>query len=200
MRRTAISAGLAILLLCISAFPQDRGGPKRAPSTPEERKRFVALVHRLEKTPLDENLDSETKWAMQWLDDVPDITVTICWAPLGHFPMERYRYEARIRGQFVLGMGAYQIEHGAKQADEIYLAGVESALKAYRAILKSKPDATSHSLDELQAMQDDGGLQKYVHDASKNCDGDKEMARGAAVRHSRRHASRLAPALPGCWG
>jgi hypothetical protein len=177
--RTAISAGLAIFFFCLPAFPQDQGVPKRGPSTPDERQRFVALVRRLEKAPLDESLNSETKWAMQWLNDVPDITVTICWAPLGHFLMEGYRYDERIRGQFVLGMGAYQIEHSAKQEDAIYLAGVESALKAYRSILKTKPDATSQTLDELQAMQDDGRLPKFVRDASRDCDEDQEMALAA---------------------
>lgn len=176
MRRTAVSAALTILLFCLSAFPQEQGGPKRGPSTPEERKRFVALVHKLESAPLDESLDSETAWAMQWLNDIPDITVTICWAPLGHFVLENYRYEARIRGQFVFGMGAYQIEHTAKQQSEIYLAGVESALKTYRSILKSKPNAISQTLDKLQAMQDNGTLPKYVREASKNCDEDQEMA------------------------
>jgi hypothetical protein len=179
MPRAAISAVLTMFLFCLSAFPQEQTVPKRGPSTPEERKRFVTLVHRLEKTPLDESLDSETKWAMQWLDDIPDITVNICWAPLGHFLMEGYRYDARIRAQFILGMGAFQIEHSAKQENEIYLAGVESALKAYRSILKSKPDATSQNLDKLQAMQDDDTLQKFVRDASKGCEGDEDMALAA---------------------
>jgi len=176
MRVKKMSIGLVMLCFCLAAFAQDRPGPKRGPSTPEERKRFVTLVHKLEKTPLDESLNSETAWALQWLDDIPDITVNICWAPLGHFLMENYRYDARIRGQFVLGMGAYQIEHSAKQDDAIYLAGVESALKAYRSILKSKPDATSHTLDDLQTMQDDGRLRDFVHGASKGCDEDKSMA------------------------
>lgn len=176
MNRNKIVIGLVMLCFCLAASSQDTPRPKRGPSTPEERKRFVTLVHKLEKAPLDESLDGETKWALQWLDDIPDITVSICWAPLGHFLMEGYRYDARIRGQFVLGMGAFQIEHSAKQEDAIYLAGVESALKAYRSIVKTKPDATSPTLENLQTMQDDGHLRDFVRDASKGCDNDKEIA------------------------
>jgi hypothetical protein len=182
VRRTAILTALAIFSFYLSAFSQDQGGSKRAPSTAEERQRFVAVVRKLEKAPLDESLNSETKWAMQWLNDVPDITVTICWAPMGHFLMEGYRYDEKIRGQFVLGMGAYQIEHSARQEDEIYLAGVESALKAYRSILKSKPDAISKTLEQLQAMEDNGRLAKFVRDASRDCDEDQEMALAASGR------------------
>jgi len=177
MRKTTIPVGLAILLLCSFAFSQDQPGAKRGPSTPEERKRFVAIVHQLEKTPLDPSLSSDVAWALQWLEDIPDITVTICWAPLGHFGMEQYPYDSRIRGQFVLGMGAALIEHQPRQADAIYLAGVESALRTYRSILKSKPEARSEVLDDLLAKRDDGTLRDFVHDASKACEGNESMAR-----------------------
>jgi len=174
--KVLISLALSILSLCLFAFPQDQPVPRRGPSTPEERKRFVTLVHKLEKNPLDSSLDSEVKWALQWLDDIPDITVTICWAPLGHFVMEEYRYDSRIRAQFILGMGAVQIERPPRQADAVYLAGVESALKAYRSILKSQPEARSRTLDEIQSMQDNNRLPDYLHDVSKVCDEDKNMA------------------------
>lgn len=106
------------------------------------------------------------------MQDIPDINVTLCFAPLGHFVIEENRYDSRIRGQFVLGMGAFLVEHPQKAADNVavYLAGVESALKAYRSILKSNPEAKSHTLDELVGKQDEGGLEDFVRDASKACD------------------------------
>lgn len=163
---------VVVLFLALFAGAQDQEEPKRPPSTPEERKRFVALVHKLEKTPLDTSLDSEIKWALQWLYDIPDINVTVCLDPLGRFVNEKYRYDSRIRGQFVLGMGAFLIEHPQKTADNgaTYLAGVESALKAYKSILKTKPDAKSRGLDDLVSKQDNGELANYVRDASKGCE------------------------------
>jgi hypothetical protein len=172
MIRRTIFIGVALLSFCLLARPQDQEEPKRPPSTPEERKRFLTLVHKLEKTPLDQSLDSEVRWALQWLHDVPDININMCFAPLGHLVMDEYRYDSRIRGQFVLGMGAYLIDHPQKAADNtaIYLAGVESALKAYKSILKTKPDAKSHALDDLVAKEAEGQLEDFVREASKACD------------------------------
>jgi hypothetical protein len=162
---------LVIIFVSLLAGGQDQQDQKRPPSTPEERKRFLALVHKLEKTPLDQSLNSEVTWALQWLSDIPDVNVNICFDPLGHFASEEYRYDSRIRGQFVLGMGAFLIEHQQKAADvsATYLAGVESALKAYKSILKTKPEAKSHALDDLIAKQDEGQLADFVRDAGKGC-------------------------------
>src|SRR5579864_180963 len=68
-----------IFALLTVATAQD--APKRAPSTAEERQRFVALTHKLEQNPLDKSLYKEKIWATKFLEDVPDINVTIC-API----------------------------------------------------------------------------------------------------------------------
>jgi hypothetical protein len=166
------SVFVIIIFLSLFAGAQDQQDQKRPPSTPEERKRFIALVHKLEKTPLDSSLNSEVSWALQWLQDIPDVNVTICFDPLGPFVAEQYSYGTRIRGQFVLGMGAFLIEHPQKTADvsATYLAGVESALKAYKSILKSKPEAKSKALDDLVSKQDSGELTEFVRNASKACE------------------------------
>ncbi len=162
---------LVILAFSLLAIGQDQQEQKRPPSTPEERKRFFALVHKLEKTPLDTSLNSDITWALKWLEDIPDVSVNICFTPLGPFTIENYRYDSRIRGQYVLAMGAYLLEHPQKAADRAqYLAGVESALKVYKAILKSKPDAKSKGLDDLITKQDEGQLADFVRDASKACE------------------------------
>lgn len=163
---------LSLIFLTVVAATQDQQQEKRPPSTPEERKRFLTLVHKLEKTPLDQSLNSEVAWALKWLEDIPDVNVSICFDPLGPFIIEKYRYDSRIRGQYVLGMGAYLLDHPQKAADNRaqYLAGVESALKAYKSILKTKPEAKSQGLDGLVSKQDEGQLADFVRDASKGCE------------------------------
>lgn len=172
MIRKSYLIGLALVALLLPVMAQDQQEQKRPPSTPEERKRFLALVQKLEKNPLDANLNSDVKWALQLLEDIPDVNINVCFDPLGPFTIENYRYNSRIRGLYVLGMGAYLLQHPQKAADNRaqYLAGVESALKAYKAILKSKPDAKSRGLDDLLAKQDEGQLSDFVRDASKGCD------------------------------
>ena len=164
-----IFAVIALVVLALTAVAQDA---KRGPSIPEERKRFVAITHKMEAAPLDESLRPEIRWALEWLADVPDVSVTICLAPLGDFTKHKYKYEPQIFGQFTFSMGAFLIEHPDKADDKgaQYVAGVEGALKAYSAILNVKPDAHSKALDELLQKQSQGQLADYVREASsKGC-------------------------------
>ena len=159
------------MVLCALAGAQDDQDYRR-PSTPEERKRFVTLVHKLEESPLDPNLREDTQWALKWIEGVTDVNVTICPTPLGDLPDEDYQYKNRITVQYTLAMGAFLIEHPDKAGSTYsqYLAGVQSALKTYSAILKSKPSAKSHALDKLLATQKDGKLPDLVREAAKLCD------------------------------
>jgi hypothetical protein len=172
MMRKIISTLLVVVAASLLASSQDQPEQKRPPSTPEERKRFVAIVHKLEQSPLDQSLNSDVDWALHWLQDVPDINVSVCPMPLGNLTQEDYQYKTRLSVLYVLAMGAYLIDHPQKAADTVsqYLAGAESALKAYKAILKTKPQAKSRSMDELVAKEAEGQLADFVRDASKYCD------------------------------
>jgi hypothetical protein len=172
MIKKTILICLVATTVCLLARAQDQEEPKRAPSTQEERKRFVAIVHKMEQTPLDSALTPDIEWALKWLQDIPDINVSICPAPLGSLVDENYEYRSRISVQFTLAMGVYLIENPQKAADTVsqYLAGVESAVKTYKAILKSKPQAKSRAMDELVAKEAEGELPDFVRDASKYCE------------------------------
>jgi hypothetical protein len=165
------------LLICslslVVAVAQDAPAPpKRGPSTPEERKRLVEIVRKVEKSPLDAGLNKDIKWALDWVNDVPDVTVDLCWAPLAGAITSNYKYRTRIAGQFALSSAAFIVEHPDKTNDKVaqYLAGVEGSLQVYKAILKSDPDAKSEDLDELLQKQKDGKLEEFVRKASKDCE------------------------------
>jgi hypothetical protein len=168
--RKRLTILLAVIFLTLMAGAQD-DKDKRGPSTPSERKRFIDITNKLIKSPLDENLKDDAKWALQWLADVPDVNVTPCPSPLGDVVPSDYRHAARIFSIYVLSMGVYAIEHPAKTEDETpqYLAGVEGALNAYKAILKSKPGATSEEMDALLEKQQSGKLEAFVKTASQEC-------------------------------
>lgn len=170
------SALFTVILLCVVSFAQDE--PKRSPSTPQERQRFAALTHKLEQAPLDKSLYEEKKWAIQWLQDIPDININIC-APVlfgTDFLREQNKYTPQLSYQATFGQAVYIIEHPDKAADTTaqYIAGVESALKAYSAIVKSDPSAKSKALDDLLEKQKQGKLADFVRDASKGCEDRKE--------------------------
>ena len=164
-----MKAILVWLILLYVGVANAQTGDKRGPSTPEERERFVKIVHKLEQSPLDKNLYPERAWALQWLVEVPDINVDVCTAPLGDFMKSNYKYASLIEGQFTFSMGVFVIEHLGKPADDVssLVAGVEGALNAYKSILKSDPDAGSKALDNLLTKQRDGKLADFVRDSSK---------------------------------
>jgi hypothetical protein len=173
---------LLLILLSLSIFSayaaQDE--PKRAPSTAEERTRFVTLTHKLEQNPLDKTLYQDKVWAKQWLEDVPDVNVTIC-APVLFgldFIKEQNKYTPQLSYQATFAEAVFIIEHPDKKSDTTaqYVAGVESALKAYTAILKNEPSAKSKALDDLLEKQKQGKLLDFVRDASKDCEDRKEGA------------------------
>lgn len=168
MRKITLSILVAIALVS-SALAQDQ--PKRGPSTAQERARFLDLTHKLEQTPLDRNLYADKKWALEWIDDVPDINVTPCPTVLGlDLVSSRYPYTSNLLFQVVFGSVAFAIEHPDKKDDQVarYTAGVESALKAYKGILRADPVA-SRALEELLQLQSEGKLADFVKAASKEC-------------------------------
>ncbi len=170
---------LALLLFCVSApaFAQSSSDSDAKPSTPADRQRFLTVTHKLEQDPLDESLRQDRSWALKWLEDVPDINVSICPPVLGELPQSQYRYIRQIAAQFSLEMAAFIIEHPQQVNDTNaqYLAGVEGALRAYKSILKTQPMATSAILEGLLNMQDQGKLEQWVRERARACEGGDQV-------------------------
>jgi hypothetical protein len=164
---------LCLLLMsafCLSIHAQDQRGP----STPEERQRMVALVHKMEQAPNDESLRPEIEWALKWLVEIPDISVSVCTAPFGKFWKEKYKgVPDHFVAQFTFAMAAFIIEHpdAARNNDKVaqYTAGMESVLRAYQSVLKNNPKARSRNLDDLLQKQKEGKLGDFIRSASEEC-------------------------------
>jgi len=176
---------LALTICCLGAFSaaqnQDQGQnqdqPKRGPSTPEERKRFLAIAHKMETSPLDFSLRKERDWATHWLVDIPDINVNPCAELLANFMETRYPYKAEINGQLAFSMAAFMIEHPDKVGDLVATntAALEGGLKAYRSILRIEPTAQSRILEALADQETQGKLTQYVRELTKRgCDNGDE--------------------------
>lgn len=142
-----------------------------APSSPEDRQRFVSVTRNLEQAPLNPGLDADRAWALEWLTNAPDITVTICSEPLAGVVQSKYKYAGEITVQDMFSMAAHAIEHPEAAGDPIaqQLAGVEGALSAYRSILRDKPKAKSSALEGLLQIQSRGELPEFVRTAWASC-------------------------------
>ena len=133
-------------------------------STPEERAQWVEATHKLESAPLDDSVNKQGEAAFKRLSDVHDVHVLLCPALLSEFNGMKYAYSHTITRQYMLASGAFQIENPDKAADTkaTALAGVESVLKTYQAILQQKPDAKAKALDDLLKKQSQGKLKDSV--------------------------------------
>lgn len=152
---------------------------ERGPSTPEERAKAVKLARELEANPLGEHAQEDRKWLLQWIEDVPDITVNICPAILTPLTETSRNFAHEIWLQTMFSSAAFIIEHPQQTADEtaVYSAGVEGALKAYESILKVRPQARWAYLDDLIQKRDKGELTSYIRGkVNKECSPERQPA------------------------
>ncbi|MGO8794822.1 MAG: hypothetical protein ACLQLC_08375 [Candidatus Sulfotelmatobacter sp.] len=151
---------VALTILAVTASAQST-------STPEERKQWVEVTHKLESAPLDDSVNKQGEATLKRVSDVHDFHVLLCPALLSEFNGMKYAYAHTITRQYMLASAAFQIENPDKAADTkaTNLAAVESVLKTYQAILQQKPDAKTKPLEDLLKKQSQGKLK----DALKQC-------------------------------
>ena len=103
----------------------------RGPSTPEERARAVKVAHELEQEPLAKDAKESREWMIQWIVEIPDITVEVCSEYFGTVPRPPKGHSGEITKQMVISSAAFMIEHPDKVKDgqAIALAGLLGALK-----------------------------------------------------------------------
>lgn len=161
MARLQARAALAAALLLLAAASPVLA-ERAEPSTPAERVRVVRLTHQLELSPLGAEAAAAQRWLVGWIQEVPDLTVTAC--DLLQLPDERYPYAPQLVVQMMAGNAAFQIENPGKAGDQTAVQGaaLKSALKAYGAILKRRPDARLASLDRLVEQMNDGRLDRRM--------------------------------------
>jgi hypothetical protein len=135
----------------------------------EERSRIIALADKLEANPLDDSLTAEREWALKRLIEAPDISVPMCPSILGDY--NKYKFSSAITTQLLLASASFILKNPeSNDRNAVYLAGAESSLRAYQAILRQKPDKKSKQLDELVAKQSEGKLKEVIEQsAGKTC-------------------------------
>jgi hypothetical protein len=170
-RFIAITTLFLALISVTSVRAQDRG-----PSTAEERARAVKIAHELENDPLAKDANEQRAWVIQWIIDIPDITVNVCFDYFGKLPDPPRGHSTEIARQMVISSAAFMIEHPDKTKDEqaIALSGLLGSIKAYQAILKQDPDARWAQMDKLVQMRDQGKLDDFVGDTRRKCKSDDD--------------------------
>ncbi len=172
------TVALATLLLGLSFVHTARAQQphQRGPSTAEERARAVKIAHELEDDPLGKDAKDNRAWVIQWIVDIPDITVTVCDDYFGTISKSTRGHSREIVSQMAISSAAFMIEHPDKAKDEqaVATAGLLGSLKAYQSILKQEPDSRWPYVDKIIMMRDQGKLDDFVSDTRRKCAQEEE--------------------------
>ncbi len=122
----------------------------------------VRYTEALEKHPLSADARMMRRWLLAWLTETRDYNVTIC-DILGPVSSDDAPYSAELVVQQAFGNVTYQIRHPG-EGDPIarQVAGVESALRAYSALLAKNPKARIPYFDTLLAKQRTNTLTTFM--------------------------------------
>jgi hypothetical protein len=184
-------SGVALLSACLFAIGaragQQHERPQRGPSTAEERARAVKVAHELESDPLAKDAKDNRDWVYKWIEDIPDITVNVCYDFFGTLPKPPRGHALEIVNQMAISSAAFIIEHPNKSKDEqaIATAGLLGALRAYQAVLKQDPESRWPYLDKVVQMRDQGKLDDYVSDTRRKCEQEQEEPDPDTMRAAR---------------
>jgi hypothetical protein len=177
-----------------TAHAQRQGQPEqqeqphqRGPSTAEERTRAVKIAHALENDPLAKDAKENRDWVIQWIVDIPDITVTVCEEYFGTLTKPIRGHVREVVNQMVISSAAFMIEHPDKIKDEqaIATAGLLGSLKTYQSILKQDPEARWPYVDKIVLMRDQGKLDDFVSDTRRKCAQQEEEPDPDTIRAAR---------------
>jgi hypothetical protein len=160
MKRAPVLLTVGIILLTTIGF----ASTARA----DEVEQLIKSAHLLEEKPLDKEAREARSWAIEWLSATDKVTVTLCSLLVSNVD-KKYKYGPELFGQYTIGMGAFKLEFPDKASDEdaAQLAGIESALKSYEAIVAAQPKDKNDFMDQLLARRGDGTLAGYVKE--NNC-------------------------------
>jgi hypothetical protein len=133
-----------------------------------EPEKLISSARFLEEKPLDKEAKNVRRWAITWVIQTDKVSVKTCSLIMSGLG-KKYKYESELFGQYTIGMAAFKLSNPDKTAaeDAAQLAGVESSVTTYQAILKTEPKAQNVFMDGLVAKRSDGSLAEYVK--ANNC-------------------------------
>lgn len=150
-----------VLLSALLMLPQ----PCAFAAEPEgngDAQKAVTYAGALETDPLASDAKEKRQWLMHWLTSTKDYDVTVC-EIFGPTLREDIPYSPELMAQQMFGNVAYQISNPGVH-DEVakQVAGMQSLLKAYAAILARDAKAHIPYYDSLLDMRAKGSLNEYL--------------------------------------
>jgi hypothetical protein len=135
-----------------------------------DKETLIKAARFLEQKPFDKDAKKIREWAMFYVIQTKDVSVVLCGGDLTKAMFDKKNKNGtELLGQYTIGMAAFKLENPDRKTDEnaAQLAGIESALKAYEAMIAEKPKTKFEAMDELLVKRDKGELKATVDAA--NC-------------------------------
>lgn len=144
----------------------------RPTSTPEERKRALDVIERLEADPMSPALEQDRRWINDWVFATQDVHVVLCTSVIKPLLAEKNSDPRKaLMLQNLLAMAAFQLNSPDKASDSVQtqMAGAEGMLRAYGNISRKMPGYKSQFMESLLAKQQSGTLEAYVREGTAEC-------------------------------
>jgi hypothetical protein len=151
-----IFALLIVALTAQAAFAQSQADKDRAA--------FISNTRLLEKKPFDANADAARKWGFKWVGDTNQVSVVLCSDTLKLIPDKKNKFKGELLMQHLFGIAAFKLENPDQKDDEkaAQLAGLESMLRAYEAMVAANEKAKNAELDALLVKRGNGELKAMI--------------------------------------
>lgn len=135
-------------------------------SKPDNKELLVKATQILEVQPFQDKAKDFREWAMRYIIETEDVSITICSNMLTSVMDKKNKYSSELLAQYSMGMAAFKLSNPDKMKDDnaAQLAGMESMLKAYENMVKEKPKAKFQGMDDLVTKRNNNELKKFVDD------------------------------------
>lgn len=129
-----------------------------------DKEMLIKTVRLLETSPFDKSAKELRSAAFRYIAETKDVSVVVCGGDLNKAALDKKnKYGGALLIQYTIAMAAYKLENAGKDDENAaQLAGLESMLKSYEAMVSEKPEAKFAGMDELIAKRDKGELEAMV--------------------------------------
>ncbi len=165
--RSVVGTLTLSLILSVMTFADVRGA-----STPEERKRALDVIEKLEADPMSPELEKDRQWISEWVFAAPDVHVVLCTSVIKPLLAEKNSDPRKaLMLQDLLAMAAFEMKSPDKAKDSVQMqmAGAEGMLRAYGNITRKMPAYKSAFMESLRTKQHSGTLEAYVRKGTAEC-------------------------------
>jgi hypothetical protein len=132
-----------------------------------EKELVIKTARALEIDPKSSSTIKMTGPALQWVIETDQVSIIACGGVFSLFSDKKNKNASDMTVAYTIGMAAFKLENPSQAKDEnaAQLAGLDTALKNYEALVKDKPKTKFGKVDALREKRDKGELAAIVNAA-----------------------------------